>query len=57
MISGMEKQREDGILVIAACIVAVIRLRGEPIARPTISRLRFQTQCSLARLVLRELQR
>ena len=27
----MEKARENGILVIAASIIAVIRLRGEPI--------------------------
>ncbi len=29
----MDKQRETGALLIAACIVAAVRLRGEPIAR------------------------
>jgi hypothetical protein len=31
--SAMDKPRENGALLIAACIVAAIRLRGEPIAR------------------------
>ncbi len=30
----MEKQRENGTLLIAACIVPAIRLKGEPI-RPS----------------------
>jgi hypothetical protein len=29
----MDKQRENGALLIAASIVAAIRLRGEPIVR------------------------
>jgi len=32
-IFAMEKARENGIMVIAASIIAVIRLRGEPIKR------------------------
>jgi hypothetical protein len=31
---GMDKQRENGALLIAACLVAAIRLRGEPTQAP-----------------------
>jgi hypothetical protein len=33
MLFRLDKQRENGALLIAACIVAAIRLRGEPIQR------------------------
>ena len=29
--SAMDKQRENGALLISACFIAAIRLRGEPI--------------------------
>jgi hypothetical protein len=37
--SGMDKQRENGALLVAACIVAAIRLRGEPIQPSPTRRL------------------
>lgn len=53
----MDKQRETGALLIAACIIAAIRLRGEPI-RPSPKLTATVTESvALARTVLRELQR
>jgi hypothetical protein len=45
MLSGMDKQRENGALLITACIVAAIRLRGEPIQpSPKLTLLRVALQ-------------
>jgi hypothetical protein len=53
----MDKQRENGALLIAACIVAAIRLRGEPIKSSPKLAATIADSVQLARLVLRELQR
>jgi hypothetical protein len=54
---AVDKQRETGALLIAACIIAAIRLRGEPI-RPSPKLTATVTESvALARTVLRELQR
>ncbi len=53
----MDKQRETGALLIAACIVAAIRLRGEPIRpSPKLTSVVVES-VSLAKIVLRELER
>ncbi len=53
---AMEKARENGILVIAASIIAVIRLRGEPIKPiPKVSAT-IADSVQLARMVLDEVQ-
>ena len=57
MLSGMDKQRENGALLIAACIVAAIRLRGEPIKpSPKLSAVVYDS-VQLARMVLAQIQR
>ena len=57
MLVGMDQQRETGALLIAACIIAAIRLRGEAI-RPSPKLTATVTEAiTLARTVLRELQR
>jgi hypothetical protein len=53
----MDQQRENGALLIAACIVAAIRLRGEPIVRSPKVMATISDSVQLARLVLQELQR
>lgn len=53
----MDKQRETGALLIAACIVAAIRLRGEPIRPSPKLTATVAEAVALARTVLRELQR
>ena len=53
----MDKQKENGALLIAACIVAAIRLRGEPIRPSPKLTATVADSVELARLVLRELQR
>jgi len=53
----VEKQRETGALLIAACIVAAIRLRGDPIQPSPRLKLIVNESVQLARLVLRELER
>ena len=55
--SGMDQQRENGALLIAACIVAAIRLRGEPITRSPKVIATISDSVRLAKMVLSELQR
>jgi hypothetical protein len=57
MLSGMDKQRENGVLLIAACIVAAIRLRGEPIRPSPKLTATISESVQLARMVLREVER
>ncbi|HET7873395.1 MAG TPA: hypothetical protein VFL42_12830 [Terriglobales bacterium] len=53
----MEKGRETGILVIAASIIAVIRLRREGIAPNPKLTSTIRDAVQLARLVLAEVER
>lgn len=53
----MEKARENGILVIAASIIAVIRLRGEPIERNPKVIFTISESVQLARMVLEKVER
>ncbi len=53
----MDAQRETGALLIAASIIAAIRLRGEPIKPSPKPAATIAESVPLARLVLRELQR
>ena len=48
----MEKARENGILVIAASIIAVIRLRGEPIRPSPKLSATIADSVQLARMVM-----
>lgn len=52
----MEKARENGILVIAASIIAVIRLRGAPIARSPKVVFTISESVELARMVMEAVQ-
>lgn len=52
----MEKARENGILVIAASIIAVIRLRGEPITRSPKVVATISDSVQLARMVLEKVE-
>ncbi len=54
--SRMDKQRENGALLIAACIVAAIRLRGEPIRPSPKLTATVQESIELAKMVLREVR-
>jgi hypothetical protein len=54
---SIDQQRETGVLLIAACIIAPIRLRGEPIRPSPKLTATVAEAISLARTVLRELQR
>lgn len=54
---AMDKQKENGALLIAACIVAAVRLRGEPIRPSPKLTATISDSVQLARLVLNELQR
>jgi hypothetical protein len=49
--------KQNGALLIAACIVAAIRLRGEPIARTPKVVATISASVQLAKLVLSELER
>jgi hypothetical protein len=49
---AMEKARENGILVIAASIIAVIRLRGEPIKPSPRLEATISDAVQFARMVL-----
>jgi hypothetical protein len=53
----MEKARENGILVIAASIIAVIRLRGAPIERSPKVVATISDSVRLARMVMDEVER
>jgi hypothetical protein len=57
MLFRVDKQRETGALLIAACIVAAIRLRGEPIRPSPKLTAVVSESVTLAKTVLRELQR
>lgn len=54
---GVDKHRETGALLIAACIIAAIRLRGEPIRPSPKLTSTVAEAVALAKTVLRELQR
>jgi hypothetical protein len=53
----MEKGRETGILVIAASIIAVIRLRGEPLVPSPKLTATIKDSVQLARLLMAEVER
>lgn len=53
----MDKQREHGALLIAASIVAAIRLRGEPITRSPKVLSTVSDSVQLARMIWQEIQR
>jgi len=53
----VDKQRENGALVIAASIVAAIRLRGEPIRPSPKLTATIADSVQLARMVLEHLRR
>jgi len=57
MLFRMDKQRENGALLIAACIVAAIRLRGEPIHPSPKLIATINESVQLARMVLAQIQR
>lgn len=57
MVSRVDKQRETGALLIAACIIAAIRLRGEPIRPSPKLTAVVSESVTLAKTVLRELLR
>ena len=56
-ISAMDKPRENGALLIAACVVAAIRLRGEPIQQSPKVVATISDSVRLAKMVWREIQR
>jgi hypothetical protein len=53
----MDTQKQNGALLIAASIVAAIRLRGEPIVRSPKVVATIADSVQLAKMVLSELQR
>jgi len=53
----VDKQRETGALLIAATLVAAIRLRGEPIDNSLKVQGAISDSIRLARLVLSRLER
>jgi hypothetical protein len=53
----MDKQREDSALMIAASVVAAIRLRGEPITRSPKVLSTVSDSVQLARMIWQEIQR
>ncbi len=53
----MEKPREQAVLVIAASIIAVIRLRGQDVRPSPKLMATVQDSVQLARLVLAEVER
>ena len=57
MVRLVDKQRETGALLIAACIIAAIRLRGEPIRPSPKLTAVVAESLTLAKTVLRELLR
>jgi hypothetical protein len=52
----MHKGRESGALLIAACIIAAIRLRGEPIQQSPKVVATIPDSIQLARMVLQRLE-
>jgi hypothetical protein len=57
MLPDVDTQRETGALLIAASIIAAIRLRGEPIRPSPKLAATLAESVALAKMVLRELQR
>ncbi|HEX2329428.1 MAG TPA: hypothetical protein VHN74_11955 [Candidatus Angelobacter sp.] len=57
MLFVVEKQRENAVLVIAASIIAVVRLKGEPIKRTPKVTFVISESVELARMIMREVQR
>ena len=55
--TGSEKQRENGALLIAASIIAAIRLRGQEVRPSPQLTAVIKDSVMLARLVLAELRR
>jgi len=54
---GMDKGKENAALLIAACIIAAIRLRGEAVKpSPRLTSI-IHDSVSLARLVLAQIQK
>jgi hypothetical protein len=53
----VEKQRENAALAIAAAIIAVVRLKGEPIKRTPKVVAVVSDSVELARMILREVER
>ena len=53
--SPVDQQKQNGALLIAACIIAAIRLRGEPIQPSPKLRFVVSESVQLAKLVMREL--
>jgi len=56
-VNSVDKQRETGALLIAATLVAAIRLRGEPIDNSLKVQGAIADSIRLARLVLSRLER
>lgn len=54
--AGMSEERDRGALLIAACLVAAIRLRGEPIQPGPKLKATIYDSVQLAVLVWREIQ-
>jgi len=52
----MPEERERGALLIAACLIAAIRLRGEPIQRSPKLKATIYDSVQLAVLIWREIQ-
>lgn len=57
MLLAVDKAEENGAIVIAASIVAAIRLRGEPVRPSPKLKAVIADSVSLARLVLAEIGR
>ena len=55
-LTGMPEERERGALLIAACLIAAIRLRGEPIQPSPKLKATIYDSVQLAVLVWREIQ-
>jgi hypothetical protein len=55
--AAMSEERDRGALLIAACLVAAIRLRGEPIQPSPKLKATISDSVQLAVLVWREIQR
>jgi hypothetical protein len=53
----VDKQRENGAVLIAACIVAAIRLRGQEIKPSPKLTATIKESVQLARLILGEIER
>jgi hypothetical protein len=53
----MDSQKQNGALLIAASIIAAIRLRGEPIVRSPKVVATISDSVTLARLVMQEVER